>query len=328
MATKNRKSTATKSTRPGRTTEQKRAEMEALYEQLAESVEALRSSEAWTAYLRFCASFHRYSINNLLLILSQSPEASQVAGYRAWQAKGRQVRKGERGIRILGTGTVTASARQDEQTGEVGEVGEVVEVVEGRRRVFFPVSVFDIAQTDVMEGHEDLSVMGHRLTGADVHGILSRVVDYLAALGVPVEFCVIAGGANGFTYPADERAGQPVRVVIEERNDAAQQAKTALHEAAHILLGHLADDHAEYVAHRGRYEVEAESVAYVVSGMLGLDSSDYSTAYVASWAERAEAGVIKETAGRVLAAVHTLVEALHVETDDQAEGTAAEVDAA
>jgi len=300
-----------KTSRKGLTPEQKRAEVEALHDKLAQGVEALRTSETWAAYLRFCASFHRYSISNLLLILLQAPEASHVAGYRAWQAKGRQVRKGERGIRILGTGTVKVSAEEDEETGEV---------VEGRRRVFFPVSVFDIAQTDLMEGHEDTSTVARRLTGDDEQGILSRVVDYLTASGVPVEFRAIANGANGYTTPADEKAGQPVRVVIEERNDPAQQAKTAIHEAAHIILGHLADDYAEYVAHRGRYEVEAESVAYVVAGLLGLDSSDYSTGYVATWAERAEADVIKETAGRVLAAVHTIVEALHIdEDDDQAE---------
>lgn len=306
--------TTTKTSRKGRTAEQKRAEMEALHEKLAAGVEALRSSSTWAAYLRFCASFHRYSINNLLLILMQCPEASHVAGYRAWQAKGRQVRKGERGIRILGTGTVKVTAEEDEETGEA---------VEGKRRVFFPVSVFDVAQTDVMEGHEDTATVAHRLTGQDEHGILSRVVDYLTASGVPVEFHAISSGANGYTSPADEKAAQPVRVVIEERNAPAQQAKTALHEAAHIILGHLADDYAEYVTHRGRYEVEAESVAYVVAGMLGLDSSDYSTGYVATWAERAEADVIKETADRVLAAVHTLVETLHIEEDDDQENAAA-----
>lgn len=290
----------------GRTPEEKRAEMEALHEQLAQSVEALRSSEQWTAYLAFCASFHRYSLGNLLLILAQRPGASQVAGYRAWQVKGRQVRKGERGIRILGTGTVKASSEDD----------EAGEVVEGRRRVYFPVSVFDIDQTEVMEGHEETSVVAHQLTGHDDRGIMDRVVSYLTAAGVPVEFRVIAGGANGYTLPADEHAGEPVRVVIEERNSPAQQAKTGLHEAAHVILGHV-DELAEYVAHRGRCEVEAESVAYVVAGMLGLDTSDYSTGYVASWAAEAHSDVIKETAGRVLAAVHGLVEALD-EADEAA----------
>lgn len=300
--TKTRKTAA-----KGRTPEQKRAEMEALHQQLAESVDALRSSDQWAAYLAFCASFHHYSLSNLLLILAQRPEASRVAGYRAWQAKGRQVRKGERGIRILGTGTVKVTS-EDEEGGEV---------VEGKRRVFFPVSVFDVDQTDVIEGHEDHTPV-RQLTGQDDSGILSRVVDYLTKAGVIVEFRAIASNANGYTQPADEETGEPVRVVIEERNAPAQQAKTAIHEAAHVILGHV-DDHAEYLTHRGRYEVEAESVAYVVAGMLGLDTSDYSTGYVADWAEHAEADVIKATAGRVLTAVHTITEAI----DDQEEATAA-----
>lgn len=305
--------TSTRKNGKGRTVEQKRAEMEALHATLAEGVEALRNSDTWAAYLRFCASFHRYSCSNLLLIFMQNPEASRVAGYRAWQAKGRQVRKGERGLRILGTGTVKAGEEEDEATGEV---------IEGRRRVFFPVSVFDIGQTEVMEGHQDVSSLTRNLTGDDEHGILAQVLDYLTAAGVAVEFGPIASGANGYTSPANEQTGAPVRVVIEERNAPAQQAKTAIHEAAHIGLGHL-NDLAEYVSHRGRHEVEAESVAYVVAGMLGLDTSDYSTGYIAGWAEQAEADVIKQSAGRVLAAVHALVEALHLAEEPDASADAA-----
>ena len=81
---------------------QRRAEMEALHESIAEQVELLRQSEAWARFLAFAQAFHSYSLNNLLLILAQRPAATQVAGYRTWQKLGRQVRKGERGIRILG----------------------------------------------------------------------------------------------------------------------------------------------------------------------------------------------------------------------------------
>lgn len=303
-------STKHQASRKGRTVEQKRVEMEELHDKLSAAVEALRSSEAWVAYLRFCAGFHRYSLSNLLLIWAQYPEASRVAGYRAWQAKGRQVRKGERSIRIYGTGTVKVTADDDED-------GEKVE--NGRRRVFFPVSVFDIAQTDVMEGHEDASEIAHTLTGEDEGGILARVTDFLTAAGVSVEFAPLRS-ANGYTQPAEESGS--VRVVIADHLSPAQQAKTALHEAAHIALGHV-DDIAEYVDHRGRYEVEAESVAYVLAGMLGLDSSAYSVGYVAGWAERAEPDVIKDTATRVLTAVHTLADALHVEEDDDEAAQAA-----
>ncbi|MGO2520138.1 MAG: ArdC-like ssDNA-binding domain-containing protein [Microbacterium sp.] len=282
--------------------EQRRAEMEALHDQLAEGVEQLRSSERWAAYLNFCTGFHRYSFANVILIWRQCPEAAAVAGYRAWQAKGRQVRKGERGLRILGTGTVRTSADDDDADGEPAE--------DGRRRIFFPVSVFDIAQTDLAEGAEDASTVADELTGEDEAGILARVVDYLTAEGVPVELGNTAAGVNGYTAPANADTGEPVRVMINDQLEPAQQAKTALHEAAHITLGHLDDDHAEYLAHRGRYEVEAESVAYVLAGILGADTSAYSIGYVAGWAERAETDVIKSTATRVLKAAHTLADAL------------------
>lgn len=73
--------------------EERRAEAEGLHATIAEQVEELRSSEAWTRFLTFAQAFHRYSINNLLLILAQKPEATHVAGYRTWQKLGRQVRK-------------------------------------------------------------------------------------------------------------------------------------------------------------------------------------------------------------------------------------------
>ncbi|MDQ3157311.1 MAG: ArdC family protein, partial [Actinomycetota bacterium] len=82
--------------------EQRKAEAEALHTRLNEQVEALASSGAWQQFLTFATSFHAYSLNNVLLILSQNDQASKVAGFRQWQAKGRQVRKGEKGIRILG----------------------------------------------------------------------------------------------------------------------------------------------------------------------------------------------------------------------------------
>lgn len=285
----------------------RKAEMEALHAQLAEQVEQLRTSEQWARYLEFCRSFHRYSIGNLLLIFAQAPEATQVAGYRTWQKLGRQVRKGEHGIRIIGTGTKKVES-EDDETGEV---------VEGKRRVFFPVSVFDQAQTDLMEGREDVSEVARKLEGEDAAGICTAVAAYLVSSGVIVKRENITNGANGYTRKQDDGS---TLVVVDDRHSPAQAAKTMLHEAAHITLGHVDDDYSEYVAHRGRYEVEAESVAYVVAGLLGLDTSEYSTGYVAGWATKAEADVLKETAARVLAASHTLAEALQPDS--------AEIDAA
>ena len=280
--------------------EERRAEAEALQASIAEQVEQLRESEAWTRFLDFARVFHRYSINNLLLILSQRPDATRVAGYRTWQSVGRQVTKGQRGIRIFG-GRDVVTREEDERTGEE---------TEHRTRRFFPVSVFDISQTEPVDPDaDDPSAIAHRLTGDDPLGILAAVVDYLTAQGWTVERETIAGEVNGYTTTDGTR-----RVVVDADLSPAHAAKTALHEAAHVLL-HAEEDPAEYVEHRGVKETEAESVAYVVAGLLGLDTSAYSIGYVAGWPQ-GDAETIKATAARVLRAAHTLADALTEPVDE------------
>lgn len=305
MATKRTKKTNAK------TAEQRKADMEALHERLTAQVEALRTSEEWLRYLRFCRAFHRYSLSNLLLILAQREDASQVAGYRVWQKLGRQVRKGERGIQILAPGTRKVT-EEDPETGEETTT---------RRTFFFPVRVFDVSQTDPIEGAEVPEHPARALAGEDAAGLYDTVAAHLAANGVTIERQNLGGARNGYTTKTDE-AGH-LLVVIDEDLSPAQAAKTILHEAAHIALGHLDDDYREYVEHRGRYEVEAESVAYVVAGLLGVDTSAYSVGYVTSWAHEAEADVIKDTASRVLSAVHSLAEDLGItEADEDRESAA------
>nr|WP_181716216.1 ArdC-like ssDNA-binding domain-containing protein [Cryobacterium sp.]QJS06018.1 hypothetical protein [Cryobacterium sp.] len=282
--------------------EERRAEAEALQATIAEQVEELRESETWARFLMFAQSFHRYSLGNLLLIFAQCPEASHVAGYRTWQKLNRQVRKGETGIRIFGGRDVRETV-ENEKTGEEEE----------QRRVrFFPVSVFELGQTDLIDEEEgDPAKLAQQLTGDDPAGILDAVTDYLTGKGWTVEREKIAGAANGFTTIDGTQ-----RVVIDADLSPAQAAKTALHEAAHVLL-HAEEEHAEYVEHRGIKETEAESVAYVVAGILGLDTSDYSVGYVAGWSN-CEAETIKATAANVLRTAHALADAL-TETEEAEE---------
>lgn len=282
--------------------EQRRAEAEALHESIAEQVEALRDSEAWTRFLTFAQAFHRYSLGNLLLILAQHPEATHVAGYRTWQKVDRQVRKGERGIRIFGGREVTETV-PDEQTGEDKEQ---------RRTRFFPVSVFDMSQTDPRDpAVTNPAELAQRLTGDDPAGILEAVTHHLNAHGWTLELAPIPGGTNGYT-----RTDGTKRVVVDADLSPAQAAKTALHEAAHVMM-HADEDQAEYLEHRGIKETEAESVAYIVAGILGLDTSAYSVGYVAGWS-RCEAETIKSTAARVVRTAHTLAEAI-TEVEEEAD---------
>ena len=279
-----------------KTPEQRRAEAEALQETITEQVEALRDSETWTRFLDFSRAFHRYSINNLLLILAQKPGATHVAGYGTWQKLNRQVRAGEGGpnaIRIFGGRDVWETVKNP-ATGKDEEQ---------RRTLYFPLSVFDISQTDLIDPEAgDPSQLGRALDADDEAGIYDAVADYLTGKGWTVTREPIAGSVEGYT-DAEAR-----RVVIDEGRSPADAAATILHEAAHVLL-HSEEEHAEYVEHRGVKETEAESVAYVVAGILGLDTSAYSVGYVAGWS-KCDPELVKATAANVLRAVHTLADAL------------------
>ncbi|WP_261777634.1 MULTISPECIES: ArdC-like ssDNA-binding domain-containing protein [unclassified Rhodococcus (in: high G+C Gram-positive bacteria)] len=239
--------------------------------------------------------------NNVMLILAQRPTATQVAGFRAWQAQGRQVRKGEKAIRIYGYSSRTVT-ETDQATGD-----------ETTRKVpTFPIlSVFAHDQTDPIDGHPQAEQIAHRLTGDDPAAIYDRVHALMTARGWTVTRDLIDGETNGYTTVDGTR-----RIVVDARLAPAQAAKTMIHEAAHALMHTAdtvtADDRRDL--HRGRMEVEAESVAYVLAGILGLDTAAYSVGYVAGWAD-GNLDTVTDTARAVLATVHELADALDPQAD-------------
>lgn len=291
------------------TAEQKRERARELQASIAEKVDALRDSDQWQAFLDLARGFHAYSLNNLMLIWSQYPDATQVAGFRQWQARGRQVRKGEKAIRIFGYATKKITEDDDAQDGEQVETDATGQ----RRRVYYPIlSVFDVSQTDPTDPEQPSAALTQTLTGGDPLGILAAVSDYLTADGWAVEREHLTGGRRGYTDFLTRR------VVIAADVEPAQAAKTALHEAAHVIL-HTDLQPGEYHQQRGTYETEAESVAYVVTGILGLDTSAYTIGYVAGWSD-ADVDLIRSTAANVLRAAHQIAAAI---TTDPAEPAAA-----
>ena len=277
-------------------TEARRKLAESLHQSITEKVSELTSSDAWRAYLDAAASFHSYSFNNVMLILAQRPDATRVAGFRSWQQRGRQVRKGEKAIRIYGyssrTVTDTDPATGDEQT---------------RKVPTFPIlSVFDHSQTDPIEGHPQPEEITELLTGADPDAIYDRVAAVMTGGGWSVTREPIASSANGYTTTDGSR-----RIVVNDSVEPAAAAKTMIHEAAHSLMHapELVGMDARRDLHRGRMEVEAESVAYVLAGLLGLDTSAYSVGYIAGWAD-GDLSTVTDTAKAVLATVRELADAL------------------
>lgn len=269
----------------------RQARAEALQASIAEQVQQLADSGQWRAFLEFARSFHNYSLNNLLLILAQKPDATMVAGFRQWQAKGRQVRNGEKSIKIFG---------YREQKTEI--VAEADDAAEDDKRVirYFPIlSVFDIAQTDPIDGADPLpSDPTQRLVGDHDHGVIAPLTTRLESQGWRI-------GREHLAHASGYTDLETRRVVLAESISVEQSAKTLIHETAHIALHHI-DSVEEYRKHRGRMEVEAESVAYVVAGLCGFDTSAYSIGYIAGWSDE-DVTVIRDSAARVLAAVHNIV---------------------
>ena len=225
-------------------------------ETLATAVDEVRASEMFKAYLNVQARFHHYSWCNSLLILSQRPDATRVAGYRTWQKLSRQVCKGQRGIMIF-----APCPWKREKTNDKGET-------ETEQGMFFrAVHVFDVSQTDGKElptvDCPTVQESADRLL-ADLHSVAEQ-------RGIKVNFDTLSGGLFGVS-----KGGT---IDVDNGHATGQQAKTLAHELAHEAL-HW-DIKGTFT--RSLAELEAESVAYVVCRHFGLDCEVRSSRYIALW---------------------------------------------
>ncbi len=281
----------------------RKATLESMHAQLTEQIGSLDSLQAWGAWLRFANSFHAYSFRNTVLIWAQRPEATMVAGYRTWQAKGRQVRRGETAIKVFGP-VMAREPKLDAQGRPVrGPDGKPVHEV--RIVGVKPVSVFDVSQTDGDPLPEPPQAT--LLTGKAPPGLWDSLKAIVEAQGYTVSRgdC---GDANGITM----FAARQVRVRADI--DDAAAVKTLAHEAGHVLLH--APEARQPFACRGVIEVEAESVAFMVTAAHGLDASQYTFNYVAGWAHQAATPdgpsveeIIKATGQRVIGATDRILQA-------------------
>lgn len=273
-------------------------ELQQTLQRLEEGVEEIFTSGKYMEYLTVMSRFHSYSSNNCMLIAWQRPDATLVAGYRAWQDKfGRHVKKGERGIRILSPIVVKGKLPEDGQDG-IGDPN--AEKTKAKRLVGFRLAtVFDVSQT---EGR-DLPSMGVDELQGDV-GEFETVMDAIGKISkYPISFEEVDGGAKGFFSRAD-----PKRIVIQEGMPQAQTLKTAVHELAHSVM-HDSGSEGEGPALPGRAtrEVQAESVAFIVSSWLGLDTGDYSFGYVAGWSEGKDLSELRASLDEIRGAAHGII---------------------
>ena len=309
------------------TNEQRQQQVQDLTQQLEDGVKSVFESEKYAQYLKVMSHFTHYSVNNTILIAMQTGgQASMVAGYTAWQKNfGRQVNRGEKAIKIFAPMTYKRKKEVDmidQATGQPlrnpdGSVRkEIIEVTVPSFRV---TNVFDISQTS----GPPLPTLVDELEGN-----VERYQDFVQAIRnispVPVGFEEMEG-KDGYYHQVEKR------IAINEDMSETQTMAAMIHELAHAKLHALDPNNLKESAKaRGKdqrtMEVEAESIAAVVSSYFGIDTSANSWGYVASWSRNKEIPeltaslqVIKDTAGEIITGISEEMEEMRFTYMDKAD---------
>ena len=211
-------------------------------------------SERITQYLAMLAKFHRYSFGNVLLILSQMPAATHVAGFGTWKQMGRFVKKGEKGIVIIAP--MSICPKEDKPEGQ--EQSDRARPILRFRGVY----VFDVSQTDGQPLPEPARV------GGDPQHHLTRIKEQVAERGIKLDYDDVPPGADGVS-----RGG---RISIRSGLEPANEFSVIVHELAHELL-HRGDQRPTSKTVR---ETEAEAVAFVVCQAIGLETGSAASDYI------------------------------------------------
>jgi antirestriction protein ArdC len=255
-----------------------------------QAVEQLRSSEGWQEWLISRRHFHAYSLANQLLIAMQKPDATRVAGFRAWLRLGYCVRKGERAIRIWCP--CPPSGKQLEAWQEAG-AGSA-----DRPRTHFRLGpVFDRSQVCELPPPAEpmpLDPPIHEVSGEELSWALAPLTGLAVELGCSVAYEPMPDGRGGYYRTSDHA------IRLAEGKAPNHSVHTLIHELAHALVavereadtGDVALDYAEE-------ELVVESITYTVAGALGLSVDDYAIPYLASWSEDTDFAVIEQAAGLI-----------------------------
>lgn len=286
-----------------------------LTDKLEQGLQDLFNSDSYCNYLSTMSKFHNYSFNNTLLIAMQKPDATLVAGYKAWQKNfERHVNKGEKAIRILAPAPYKIKEERDKIDPVTQELlldkdgNPQKEEVEITIPAFRAVSVFDVSQTD----GKPIPELAAKELLSDVEGYQDMIRAVEAISPVPIELEEIAGDSKGY-YDREAK-----RIAVQENMSESQTLKTMIHEVAHSKLHSKEVEQDEQMRKdRNTKEVEAESVAYTVCQHFGIDTSDYSFGYIAGWSSgrdtkelRSSMDTIRRTASELITGIEEQLQEL------------------
>jgi hypothetical protein len=239
-----------------------------LLEKLDKKIESVQSSEEFQSILETFSKFHSYSYHNSLLILTQKPEASFVAGFKQWQQKfNRYVKKGENGIAILAPFSYKKRIEKTSNDSEKAKDSDEENYV--KKTYFKPVYVFDVSQT---EG-ADLPEIDTSLDNKHQY-LLNPILSLVNEKGVKLKFESLKNGLDGYS-----KGGE---IVINKALNPTEKAAVIIHELAHEIL-HSREERA--VLTKEVKELEAEAVSFVVMDHYNLEikSDQYLALYKESY---------------------------------------------
>ena len=245
---------------------------------MKEGIKDYFNSDQYKNYLEAISKLPSYSANNVMLLLSQNSEVSMVASFKKWQSDfERSVKKGKKALWIFAR--YEFKLRDNNGQYKVNENGEIEKGIG-----FKLVPVFDVSQTqgkEIPQAVYELTDEGKSFDYETLYRALKSVSDDNK---VAMHFQEIDSGARGF-YNRETN-----EIAIKRGMTKAQTIKTIIHEMAHSELHNnkIVAEAGEKLT-RSTKELQAESVAFVVSNHYGIDTSEYSFAYLANWSKDKEA---------------------------------------
>ena len=232
------------------------------FEKIVSNLQNIVDSGEYAKFLKFQKNFRGYSFNNLVLIYSQFPDATKVAGKSKWLKMNRTLLPNPQRIYILAP--VPRKYTVTEKVIENGEKIEKTKVIE--YNWYKNVYVYDISQTI----GEKIPLQSHDIESDNMGFFYEKLKQFSK---VPVYEREITGGAKGYYNNIKKE------IVIKKSLSTDDRAAVLLHEIAHSLY-----DDFDYKNDRNLSEVFVESVAFTVADYFGLDTSSCSFSYILGWA--------------------------------------------
>ena len=273
-------------------------QLKKLTDQIEAGIKALFQSgdlEKYQAYLHTMSHFHHYSVNNQMLIFSQCPHATLVAGYQKWQNQfSRHVLRGEKGISILAPTPYKIKVEKEKLDPDTklplldADGNTITEEKEVQIPMFRPVKVFDVSQTDGKPLPERVQSPVAELTGNVEH--YEAFMEALRRISpVPIEMKPLSNDLDGFFSPSKQS------ITLRDGMSEVQTVCAAVHEIAHSKLHDYAKLPNSQPKDSNTEEIEAESIAYTVCAYFGIETSANSFGYVATWSKDKDLKAFKDS---------------------------------